>query len=80
MSGGKGHPMGIAAGVLTLCILRSGLNAIGVSPPVHLVVTGTILLVIAIVDAPDLFKQITRWRLARSEYLRDLDARRNVER
>ena len=29
--GGRGSPMGIAAGVLTLCILRSGLSAIGVA-------------------------------------------------
>jgi ribose/xylose/arabinose/galactoside ABC-type transport system permease subunit len=65
--GGKGHPLGIAAGVLTLCILRSGFNAIGVPPPVHEVVTGAILLVIAIVDAPDLVRELTRWRLRRAE-------------
>ena len=65
--GGRGHPMGIAAGVLTLCILRSGFNAIGVPPPIHEVVTGLILLIIAVVDAPDLLKQVTRWRLARAE-------------
>jgi ribose/xylose/arabinose/galactoside ABC-type transport system permease subunit len=65
--GGKGHPMGIAAGVLTLCILRSGFNAIGVPPPVHEVVTGAILLVIAIVDAPDLIRELTRWRLRWAE-------------
>ena len=38
--GGRGSPMGIAAGVLTLCILRSGLSAIGVAPHVHDLVTG----------------------------------------
>ncbi len=67
LAGGRGHPLGIAAGVLTLCILRSGFNAIGVPPPVHEVVTGAILLAIAIVDAPDLFKELTKWRLARAE-------------
>ena len=41
--GGRGSPMGIAAGVLTLCILRSGLSAIGVAPHVHDLVTGGIL-------------------------------------
>ena len=41
--GGRGSPMGIAAGVLTLCILRSGLSAIGVEPHVHDLVTGVIL-------------------------------------
>ncbi len=42
--GGRGSPAGIAAGVLTLCILRSGLSAIGVPPYVHDLVTGGILL------------------------------------
>jgi ribose transport system permease protein len=61
--GGRGTPMGIAAGVLTLCVLRSGLSAIGVPPPVHDVVTGVILAVIAIIDAPDLPRRMTAWRL-----------------
>jgi ribose/xylose/arabinose/galactoside ABC-type transport system permease subunit len=65
--GGRGSPMGIAAGVLTLCILRSGLSAIGVPPPVHDVVTGIILAVIAILDAPDLPRRITAWRLDQAE-------------
>ena len=65
--GGRGSPMGIAAGVLTLCILRSGLSAIGVPPPVHDVVTGIILVVIAILDAPDLPRRITAWRLDQAE-------------
>jgi ribose transport system permease protein len=61
--GGRGTPMGIAAGVLTLCVLRSGLSAIGVPPPVHDVVTGVILAVIAIIDAPDLPRRMTAWHL-----------------
>jgi ribose/xylose/arabinose/galactoside ABC-type transport system permease subunit len=65
--GGRGNPMGIAAGVLTLCILSSGLSAIGVPPYVHDLVTGAILLVIAILDAPDLARRITTWRLDRAE-------------
>lgn len=65
--GGRGTPMGIAAGVLTLCILRSGLSAIGVEPHVHDLVTGLILVAIAILDAPELARRITTWRLDRSE-------------
>jgi ribose/xylose/arabinose/galactoside ABC-type transport system permease subunit len=61
--GGRGTPMGIAAGVLTLCVLRSGLSAVGVPPPIHDVVTGLILAVIAIIDAPDLPRRITTWHL-----------------
>jgi ribose/xylose/arabinose/galactoside ABC-type transport system permease subunit len=65
--GGRGGPIGIAAGVLTLCILRSGLSAIGVSPHVHEIVTGVILVFIAILDAPDLAGRVTAWRLDRAE-------------
>jgi ribose/xylose/arabinose/galactoside ABC-type transport system permease subunit len=65
--GGRGSPMGIAAGVLTLCILRSGLSAIGVEPHVHDLVTGCILITIAVLDAPELIRRITAWRLARLE-------------
>jgi len=65
--GGRGNAPGIAAGVLTLCILRSGLSAIGVPPYVHDLVTGGILLLIAILDAPDLARHVTAWRSARVE-------------
>jgi ribose/xylose/arabinose/galactoside ABC-type transport system permease subunit len=65
--GGRGTPLGIAAGVLTLCILRSGLSAIGVQPHVHDIVTGAILVAIAVLDAPDLARRITTWRLDRAE-------------
>ncbi|TMJ29242.1 MAG: hypothetical protein E6G96_10445 [Alphaproteobacteria bacterium] len=67
VAGGRGSPMGIAAGVLTLCILRSGLSAIGVEPHVHDLVTGIILVVIAILDAPDLAHRVTAWRLDYAE-------------
>ena len=67
VAGGRGSPMGIAAGVLTLCVLRSGLSAIGVEPHVHDLVTGSILVVIAVLDAPDLARRMTGWRLDRSE-------------
>jgi ribose transport system permease protein len=65
--GGRGSPAGIAAGVLTLCVLRSGLSAIGVPPYVHDLVTGGILLFIAILDAPDLMRHVTAWHLSRAE-------------
>ena len=67
VAGGRGSPMGIAAGVLTLCVLRSGLSAIGLEPHVHDLVTGIILVVIAVLDAPDLARRMTAWRLDRSE-------------
>jgi ribose/xylose/arabinose/galactoside ABC-type transport system permease subunit len=65
--GGRGSPLGIAAGVLTLCILRSGLSAIGIEPHVHDLVTGAILLAIAVLDAPELVQRATAWRLDRAE-------------
>ena len=65
--GGRGSPLGIAAGVLTLCILRSGLSAIGVEPHVHDLVTGFILIAIAFLDAPELFRRVTSLRLGQAE-------------
>lgn len=50
LSGGMGRPLGIAAGALTLALLRSGLNGLDASPAVHEIVTGTILLAVAVAD------------------------------
>lgn len=68
LSGGSGHPLGIAAGVLVLCSLKSGLGAIGVSPYVHDVLTGGILLTIGILDAPDLLRRATEWKFSFTEH------------
>jgi ribose/xylose/arabinose/galactoside ABC-type transport system permease subunit len=58
LSGGKGTPVGIAGGALVLCVLRSGLTAIGVPPFVHDIVTGGVLLAVALFDAPDLHRRL----------------------
>jgi ribose/xylose/arabinose/galactoside ABC-type transport system permease subunit len=63
LAGGMGKPLGIATGVLVLCVIRSGLNALGVSPHVHDIATGAILLTVAILDAPALAIRITELRL-----------------
>lgn len=52
LSGGRGHPLGVAAGVLTLCVLDASLNALGASPFLQNVAIGAVLLVVAIGDAP----------------------------
>lgn len=67
LSGGQGRPMGILVGVLVLCVLRSGLNALGASPYVHEIATGVVLLVVAILDGPALIRRITEWRLRVTE-------------
>src|ERR1700733_1072449 len=54
LSGGKGTPIGIVGGVLVLCLLNAGLNAIGTPPAVHDVVTGSVLFLVAVTDAIDL--------------------------
>lgn len=54
LAGGRGTPLGIAGGVLLLCVLRSGLNAIAAPPYVQDLVTGGVLLAVALMDAPDL--------------------------
>jgi ribose/xylose/arabinose/galactoside ABC-type transport system permease subunit len=63
VTGGRGGPIGIAAGVLTLCIVRSGLSAIGVSPNIHEIVSGSILIAIAVLDGPDLARRLRSWRV-----------------
>ena len=65
LAGGSGKPLGIAAGVLVLCVIRSGLNALGVSPYVHDVATGAVLLTVAILDAPGLMRRLASYRSSR---------------
>jgi ribose/xylose/arabinose/galactoside ABC-type transport system permease subunit len=66
LSGGVGHPVGIAAGVLILGVLRTGLTSLGVPPYVHDVVTGSILLAVAIADGPHLrMRMVQLTRLSR---------------
>lgn len=66
LAGGTGRPLGIAAGVLILCVIRSGLNALGVPPHVHDIVTGSVLLLVAILDGSALARRVAsftlRWR------------------
>ena len=52
--GGRGTPIGMIGGVLVLCLLRAGLNAVGTAPAVQDVVTGGVLFLVAIADAIDL--------------------------
>lgn len=60
LSGGVGSPFGLMIGILTISVLRSGLNALGVPPFVNDVVSGSILLAVAIVDAPYLARRVRR--------------------
>ncbi len=58
LSGGTGTPFGIAAGALTLTLLRSGLNAIAAPPFAHDLATGLILFAVAVSDAPYLMRRV----------------------
>lgn len=64
LSGGTGRPLGIAAGVLILGLLRSGLHSLGVSPFVHDIATGGVLLLVAVLDGPHLMRRVA-WARAR---------------
>lgn len=66
LSGGKGTPIGIAGGVLVLAVLRSGLTAIGLPPFAHDIVTGGVLLAVALLDADDLQRRLFVFRRART--------------
>ena len=50
LSGGTGRPLGIALGALTLCLLQSGLNVLGLSSYSHEILVGLVLLAIAVLD------------------------------
>ena len=63
LSGGTGKPLGVATGVLVLCVIRSGFNALGVSPHVHEIATGAILLAVAVLDAPALGIRVNALRM-----------------
>lgn len=54
LGGGRGRSVGIACGVLTICLLRSGLSAVGAPPAILDIVTGAVLATVAIFDAPRL--------------------------
>ncbi len=64
LSGGVGRPLGIAAGVLVLCVLRTGLTAMGAAPFAHDVVTGLVLLAVAVMDGAHLRMRMYRLRQA----------------
>jgi ribose/xylose/arabinose/galactoside ABC-type transport system permease subunit len=64
LGGGTGRPLGIAAGALSLAVLRAGLNAVGAPPFVNDVTMGAVLLVVAFLDGPYLARRLTaarRW-------------------
>jgi ribose/xylose/arabinose/galactoside ABC-type transport system permease subunit len=58
LGGGTGRPLGIAAGALTLAVLRSGLNAVGAPPFVNDIAMGAVLLTVAVLDGPDLARRL----------------------
>jgi ribose/xylose/arabinose/galactoside ABC-type transport system permease subunit len=64
LGGGTGRPLGIAAGALTLAVLRAGLNAVGAPPFVNDITIGAVLLAVAFLDGPYLARRLTsarRW-------------------
>ena len=68
LAGGSGRPLGIAAGALTLAVLRSGLNAVGAPPFVNDITLGAVLLSVAVLDGPYLARRLIAarqwWRRA----------------
>jgi ribose transport system permease protein len=56
LSGGRGNPLGIGCGVLCLAILNEALAVTGSQAYVTALVTGGLLLVVTIVDAPHLLR------------------------
>jgi len=55
---GRGTPLGIAAGALTLTMLRSAPNAVAAPPFANDLATGLILFAVAVSDAPFLMRRV----------------------
>jgi ribose/xylose/arabinose/galactoside ABC-type transport system permease subunit len=64
LGGGKGRPIGIAVGALTLCLLRSGLAGLEADPAVLDSLTGLVLLLVAIADGTLFRQRALEWRRA----------------
>jgi len=64
LAGGTGRPLGIALGTLTLCVLQSGLNALGLSSYAHEMFVGFVLLTIAVLDGAAFATRLDQLRLA----------------
>ena len=64
LSGGTGRPLGIALGALTLCVLQSGLNSLGLSSYAHEIFVGLVLLTIAVLDGSAFAARLDLLRLA----------------
>jgi len=62
LGGGAGGPLGVAAGVMVLSVLRAGVNAIGAPPFVNDLTIGGVLLVVAIIDGPELARRLAELR------------------
>jgi ribose/xylose/arabinose/galactoside ABC-type transport system permease subunit len=63
LSGGTGRPLGIALGALTLSLLQSGLNVLGLSSYSHEVLVGLVLLAIAVLDGRGFAMRLQMLRL-----------------
>jgi len=64
LGGGKGRPLGIAAGTLALCLLRSGLSGFEADPSLLDSLTGLVLLLVAIADGTLFRQRMLEWRRA----------------
>ena len=58
LAGGTGRPLGIALGVLTLGLLRAGLNALGAPPFINDIALGAILLAVGVLDGPEIARRL----------------------
>jgi ribose/xylose/arabinose/galactoside ABC-type transport system permease subunit len=63
LSGGRGNPLGIGCGVLCLATLQEALAVTGSASYVTYLVTGGLLLVVTVVDAPHLLRW---WRTTKA--------------
>jgi ribose transport system permease protein len=66
LSGGRGNPIGIAAGVLSLALVVEAIPILRSAEYVNVLVPAVLLLIVTIVDAPHSLRWFKTWRARRA--------------
>ena len=74
LSGGRGSPIGIAAGVVSFATLQQTLTTVNAPPYMNALITGGLLILVTLVTAPDIGRLGAAIARLRFQYLRPASA------